>query len=433
MKGRKTQMGYCRDVKVYSSIQILGTQQVIFGAKSDQLVPLETFKSDILICLDGWVGMVREVRSRLTLRFNDGSKVIVGDDLAEELEDVKDKRDAECEFKRYDFYPGQVLFGAVKNVEAGQWSDCSQEVVVARKHKPYKGYKMTVEEINFVSLGVNWMCRAYFSSTSSTEEARPQPGFRVDSDKLDQVKMLNVFEPCTLQIGDRNFYTLKENDIMMLKSDWKKLLKDQLLKGSKKKDKTPKLAVPEDVEDDGNSTDYEDMEDDSDAASVSSQDSNQQNIDEKSEKRKKKHHPGLMTKVLKKKKLKKSKKSSEATSIASFNSGEKVVTETLSTRSEVEVVWQDGTVEAGISSSELFPVQHLDDHEFVSFLYSKNLRFTVWFQFPGDFVTEAKDGFQPHSYGVVQDVDHSARCCKVRAVNESSRNFTIFGESLPDK
>ena len=134
MKGKKTQMGYCRDVKVYSSIQILGTQQVIFGAKSDQLVPLETFKSDILICLDGWVGMVREVRSRLTLRFNDGSKVIVGDDLAEELEDVKDKRDAECEFKRYDFYPGQVLFGAVKNVEAGEWSDCSQEVVEKGRH-----------------------------------------------------------------------------------------------------------------------------------------------------------------------------------------------------------------------------------------------------------------------------------------------------------
>ena len=29
-------------------------------------------------------------------------------------------------------------------------------------------------------------------------------------------------------------------------------------------------------------------------------------------------------------------------------------------------------------------------------------------------MTEAKDGFQPHSYGVVQDVDHSARCCKVK-------------------
>ena len=39
-------------------------------------------------------------------------------------------------------------------------------------------------------------------------------------------------------------------------------------------------------------------------------------------------------------------------------------------------------------SKELYPIHHLDDHEF----------------FPGDFVTEAKDGFHPHSYGVVQEV-----------------------------
>ena len=43
-------------------------------------------------------------------------------------------------------------------------------------------------------------------------------------------------------------------------------------------------------------------------------------------------------------------------------------------------------------------------------------------------MTEAKDGFQPHSYGVVQDVDHSERCCKVRAVNESSRKFSQYLE-----
>ena len=48
-------------------------------------------------------------QSRLSLRFSDGSKVVVEDRLAEELEDVKDKRDADCEFKRYDYYPGQVL------------------------------------------------------------------------------------------------------------------------------------------------------------------------------------------------------------------------------------------------------------------------------------------------------------------------------------
>ena len=49
-------------------------------------------------------------------------------------------------------------------------------------------------------------------------------------------------------------------------------------------------------------------------------------------------------------------------------------------------MWQDGRVESGLSSSELYPVQHLDDHEF----------------FPGDFVIESKEGFHPHNYGVIQ-------------------------------
>ena len=80
-------------------------------------------------------------------------------------------------------------------------------------------------------------------------------------------------------------------------------------------------------------------------------------------------------------------------------------------RSEVEVVWQDGTVEKGIPSRELYPIHHLDEHEF----------------FPGDFVTEARDGFEPHHYGVVQQVgeratvvllvaqvEHAARCARIK-------------------
>ena len=410
MKGQKTQMGYCRSVKVLSSVQIMGSKQVIFGVKSDQLVPLQTFKEDILIVLDGWVGMVKEVKARLTLRFHDGSKVVVSEEVAEDLEDIRDKRDEDCEFKRYDYYPGQVLMGTVKAVESGDWSDVSPEMVITRKHKPYRMFKMTVEDINFTSLGVSWMCRAYFSS-SGQDQPGTQPSFKVEGDSLTRVKMLNVFEPASLQIGDRNFYTLTENDVIMLKHDWKKMIKDQIEIGLKKKQSKAKLAVPEEVDEEENSTDYEDVDDVSDSASLCSQDSSQQNIEEKAEKKKKKQ-PGLATKVFKKKKLKKSKKTSQ-TSVFSFNVGDKVVTETLSTRSEVEVVWQDGTVEASVSSSELYPVQHLDDHEF----------------FPGDFVTEAKDGFQPHSYGVIQEVDHIERCCKIkwfRTYTEGSHPQPIY-------
>ena len=62
--------------------------------------------------------------------------------------------------------PGQILFGPVRLAESGQWLECSTEIQAARKQKPHKGYKMTVEDIQFQSLGVSWICRAYFSSTS---------------------------------------------------------------------------------------------------------------------------------------------------------------------------------------------------------------------------------------------------------------------------
>ena len=106
----------------------------------------------------------------------------------------------------------------------------------------------------------------------------------------------------------------------------------------------------------------------------------------------------LPTRAHKKKKLKLSKKASRTSPAILVKEGMRLVTETLSTCSEVDVMWQDGTEEAGIPSTELYPIQHLDDHEF----------------FPGDFVTETKEGFHPHSYGVVQDVSHADRTCRVR-------------------
>ena len=83
--------------------------------------------------------------------------------------------------------------------------------------------------------------------------------------------------------------------------------------------------------------------------------------------------------------------------------GDRVVVETLTTKSVVEVVWQDSTTEGNISSRQLFPIHHLDDQEF----------------FCGDFVVRNQDEFNPHSYGVVQEVDHIGRTCKVRNVGES--------------
>ena len=53
--------------------------------------------------------------------------------------------------------------------------------------------------------------------------------------------------------------------------------------------------------------------------------------------------------------------------------GDKVIVETLCTKSEATVVWQDGSIEENIASRELYPIHALDDQEF----------------FPGDFVVRA--------------------------------------------
>ncbi len=106
----------------------------------------------------------------------------------------------------------------------------------------------------------------------------------------------------------------------------------------------------------------------------------------------------------KKKKLKRSRKNSDranvTTSLVDLKPGDKVIVETLCTKSEATVVWQDGSIEENISSRELYPIHALDDQEF----------------FPGDFVIGASLSapFDPHAYGVVQHVDHLGRVCSVK-------------------
>lgn len=59
---------------------------------------------------------------------------------------------------------------------------------------------------------------------------------------------------------------------------------------------------------------------------------------------------------------------------------------------------QDGSVEANVASTELYPIHHLDDQEF----------------FPGDFVYEVREENATRVYGVIQSVDHAGRTAIVQ-------------------
>ncbi|KAF2354207.1 Ubiquitin-conjugating enzyme E2 [Trinorchestia longiramus] len=222
IKGRDTQRGYCRQVRVMARVQLVtGGRHVIPRVDSVDLVPIEEFATDMAISLDSWVGMIHMIRSSLLLSLKDGSSCYMTDLIASELTDVRDSRDKECEFHRYEFYPGQVLVGTTKVFETVLWVHCSDamkaKLQASEVMKHRTKIRATVQKVEVQALGVRWLCRAY--SPDATAEAVP-PKYHVSGDALSRVRILNVFEPCTLQLGDRNYYTIREGDVLVSRTQW---------------------------------------------------------------------------------------------------------------------------------------------------------------------------------------------------------------------
>ncbi|XP_038064255.1 (E3-independent) E2 ubiquitin-conjugating enzyme-like [Patiria miniata] len=76
---------------------------------------------------------------------------------------------------------------------------------------------------------------------------------------------------------------------------------------------------------------------------------------------------------------------------------ERVCVEVTHTRTLVDVMWQDGTLQKGVVSTDLFPDHQLDELEF----------------FPGDFVTKNNEDLE-NVYGLVCKTDHKERTCLVQ-------------------
>lgn len=69
-------------------------------------------------------------------------------------------------------------------------------------------------------VGVHWQCKAYSKDGAWSDQA--QPKFAVEGENLKKLKLLNVFEPSTLQVGDRNFYVINGNENVITREQWRK-------------------------------------------------------------------------------------------------------------------------------------------------------------------------------------------------------------------
>ncbi|KAK9500379.1 hypothetical protein O3M35_001657 [Rhynocoris fuscipes] len=437
IKGKDTQRGYCRHMEVTACIQVVGTKHIINSVNSKDLVPIEELAPDIAVCLDSWVGGIKLAHTKLFLRLPDNSRCIILDPDSVGFDAFDEKKDADSEFShRGDYYPGQTLWGPMSLIEnIAEWVEPKDPLKSAAKNKSsaHKIIKVVVEDVQVDSVAVHWQCRAYSKEGAGSD--KEQPKVLIQGEDLKRLKLLTVFEPCTLQVGDRSIYTLKENDVITTKEQWRKeqkriiLKDDQIIKPKRKRQGTnihkvgnspknkgeienghlEKIKNAENITiqlEDNNSEqtrkdsetreDEESSEFDTDTMSnaTSSSASGVSNSFNKK-------HASLpiraLTKYFHKKKLRRSAQK-KVTPPVKLVPGSKLIVETVSTMSTADVVWQDGSVEKGIPSTELYPIHHLDDQEF----------------FPGDFVIENREEGCMRVYGVVQKVDHAGRTATVK-------------------
>lgn len=126
-----------------------------------------------------------------------------------------------------EFFPGQCLWGPVNCLEQAQWITCTKEMKQRRKLKPYKITKVIVDKVETEWVGVHWQCRTY-SKDRDTGSDQTLPKFVVEGEDLKKLKLLNVFEPSTVQVGDRNFYVIKGNENVITREQWRKRQKEVL-------------------------------------------------------------------------------------------------------------------------------------------------------------------------------------------------------------
>ncbi|KAL0132179.1 hypothetical protein PUN28_000153 [Cardiocondyla obscurior] len=404
IKGKDTQRGYCRDVELTACVQVIGTKQVLTDIKSEDLIPLQEFATDMAVCMDSWVGGIRMTHFKLWLVTPDGSHCVINEMDSCVLGQLEEARDSDNDFPHpTEFYPGQSLWGPIHCLEDAQWIQCTKEMKAKRKLKPQKITKVIVEKVETDWIGVHWQCRAYSKDGAWSDQT--QPKFVVEGNE-------NVITREQWRKQQKDIYHVPKQSPKKTRPN---IIVTKLPEDKKKEPKKDKTCSQQSTEENDQNNDVpsqdtissnnllpppqnqhaessdewdtEDTGSQSDSASVSSCCSSMSSMG------KKKKGPALMTKMLKKKKLRKAKKKLPPVPLVP---GTKIVVETLSTNTKANVVWQDGSVEFGIPSTQLYPIHHLDDKEF----------------FPGDFVVDQKE--ESRMYGVVQSVDHQGRTAKIK-------------------
>lgn len=78
-----------------------------------------------------------------------------------------------------------------------------------------------MEKVYIDCVWVHWQCKALVEDNNTqTTNTQQQPHPRVSGDRLNELKRLNLFDACMLQINDRSYLKYAEGDSLLHINDW---------------------------------------------------------------------------------------------------------------------------------------------------------------------------------------------------------------------
>ncbi|XP_050297992.1 (E3-independent) E2 ubiquitin-conjugating enzyme UBE2O isoform X2 [Anthonomus grandis grandis] len=396
-KGKETQRGYCKVNKQIVTVQIIGTDKVIEHVDSERLQNVRPFNIDDAVCMGNKYGRIEHIDQMIQMQSIDGSIVEVLTSINTEVEDYWLSKRNRQPLDIY--YPGQEVICIPANLEQPNWINKTK--AMKRNMHQRLWCRFTVQKVTDMVLEVAFYGSNGYLHLSEISGEEPK--------KL--IPLEHLSDTC-LELLERKLLKLGSHDVLLKKKDWTRKMSlmyrpevpkvRHIVSNSKTTSKVQRLGswsllqptTPTDVEQNEapifpNIQDPEDEwwteeGEDSDVEADSGASSQSPSIVGSKKMPKKKHYPPKPCEL---------------------NAGHTLPVEIICIESKVTVVWQDGTEEKDIPSTQLYYSVSLDDHEF----------------FPGEWVIRenSKNELPDESgqYGVVQKVDYIERTATIKWFN----------------
>ncbi|ENN81713.1 hypothetical protein YQE_01917, partial [Dendroctonus ponderosae] len=377
--------------------QIWRQSKVIEHVSSDRLKNVRPFDVDDAVSCGDIFGRIESIDQLVTMRSIDGSVVELLTSMNNDFDDYwLSKRGGLLSMEVY--YPGQEVVGVPANFVRPTWIKKTKTM----KRNMQQRQRFTIQEVNDAMIEV-----ALHSNIS---------GYSHISEIMNEdIKKLQVLEhpsDTALELMDRRLLKLNSHDILLRKKDWVRKLSimhrpeairvrhnlncnskntirvprirssSLLFSPSPTKidcDKPPVFPGVDDAEDDWWTEEGEESEEENTECG-SNPSSKATSVVMPKPVPRKKHYPPRPCEL---------------------TAGNTLAVEVVSVESKITVVWQDGTEEKDIPSTQLYYNISIDDHEF----------------FPGEWVVKSsagKDSFGDGKHGVIQRVDYMERTATVK-------------------